>query len=137
MGEIDLSKAKPDGAAEIVKHFSDDVDALQESPEAIASELCALRERMRVDEAREKRLVAFFKSKKDRGAAMYGDVMVDVKEEKGRLTVDWKGYIKSEIREEAVSEAERAYGKQGDPIIKISVRRVSQGPQSKTDSEGY
>ena len=124
MGEIDLSKARPDGAAEIVKHFSDDVDALQESPEAIASELCALRERIRVDEAREKRLVAFFKSKKDRGAAMYGAVMVDVREEKGRLTVDWKGYIKSEIGEEAVGEAERAYGRQGEPVIKVSVKKV-------------
>ena len=137
MGEIDLSKAKPDGAAEIVKHFSDDVDALQESPEAIASELCALRERMKADEAREKRLVAFFKSKKDRGAAMYGDVMVDVKEEKGRLTVDWKAYIKAVIGEEAVSEAERAYGKLGDPIIKVSVRRASQGPQIKKEDSGY
>ena len=124
MGEIDLSKAKPDGAAEIVKHFSDDVDALQESPEAIASELCALRERMKVDEAREKKLVSFFKSKKDRGAAMYGDVMADVKEEKGRLTVDWKAYIKAVIGEEAINDAERAYGRQGEPVIKVSVKKV-------------
>ena len=124
MGEIDLSKAKPDGAAEIVKHFSDDVDALQESPEAIASELCALRERMKVDEAREKKLVAFFKSKKDRGAAMYGDVMVDVKEEKGRLTVDWKGYVKAQSGDEGIADAERAYGRQGEPVIKVSVKKV-------------
>ena len=124
-------------AEEIVKHFTDDVDALKESPEQLAMELCDVREKLKELEAREKRLTAFFKGKKDRGLFQLGGCLLEVKEEKGRLTVDWKGYIKSECGDDAVSEAERAYGKTGDPIIKISVRRVSQGPQSKTDSSGY
>lgn len=128
-------------AEEIVKHFTHGIDntikELEESPEAIASELCALRERMKVDEAREKKLVSYFKSKKDRGAAMYGNVMVEVKEEKGRFSVDWKEYIKQECGQDAVNEAERAYGKQGDSIIKVIVRRASQDTQTKTEGDGY
>lgn len=124
--EIDLTKARPDVPAEIVQHFSKDVDELQEAPEEIAMELCDVREKLKELEAREKKLAAYFKSKKDRGLFNLGKCVLEVKEEKGRLTVDWKGYIKAEIGEDAVGEAERAYGKTGDPIIKVSVKRMSQ-----------
>ncbi len=136
--EIDFTQGKPDGegvvsnpgAQAVVQHFaSESLKELEESPEAIAEELCALRQRMKVDAEREKRLVSYFKSKKDRGAQLYGSVMVKVTEEKGRKSTDWKAYIMGSEGAEGVAEAEQKYTKVGEPIIKVNVERIGPGQQ--------
>ncbi len=135
--EIDFSKGKPDGegvvsnpgAQAIVQHFGSELKELEESPEQIAEELCALRQRMKVDAEREKRLVAFFKTKRDRGAQLYGSVMVKVTEEKGRKSTDWKAYIMDSEGAEGVAEAEEKFTKVGEPIIKVNVERIGSGQQ--------
>ena len=108
--------------AQIVNHFSG-LSELEETPEQLASELLTIRERLKQDEEREKKILGFFKSKKDRGMQNLGGILLEIKEEKGRTTVDWKQYILDQMGQGGVSEAEGKYGKTGAPIIKVSVKR--------------
>ena len=133
--EDDFSNAKLVGPmksanaseAEIVNHFSgmkvDDLSTLEEKPEELAAELLSIRDRMKVDEAREEKILSYFKSKKDRGMHNYDGVLIEVKEENGRKTVDWKQYILDSEGADGVKAAEEKYSKVGAPIIKVSAKR--------------
>lgn len=134
--EDDFSNAKLVGPmksankaeAEIVNHFAgmkeDDLATLEEKPEELASELLSIRERMKVDEEREKKILDYFRSKKDRGDTILGGILLSIKEEKGRKTVDWKQYVLDEVGADGVADAEAKYSKVGASIIKVSVRKV-------------
>ncbi len=129
MDEIDLEKSVPDNAAKIVQHFTSpaaELEALEEKPEELAAELCALRERIKADRAREEKLTAFFRKQAFRGAVPLGGFIVEVKESKGRMTTDWKAYVTATMTAKAVEEAQAdpVYTKQGEPVISVSVKRM-------------
>ena len=117
-----MKSANP-AEAEIVNHFAG-LKELEEKPEELAAELLTIRDRMKVDEDRERKILDYFKSKKDRGDSILGGILLSIKEEKGRKTVDWKQYILDISGPDGVEEAEVKYRKVGAPIIKVSVRKV-------------
>lgn len=130
MDEIDLEKSVPDGAAKIVQHFTSpaaELEALEEKPEELAAELCALRERLKADKAREERIAAYFKARAMRGAVPVGSYIVEVKESKGRVTLkgeDYERFIRDNMTEAAVEECRAKYQRVGDPVISVSVKKM-------------
>ena len=129
MDEIDLEKSVPDCAAKVVQFFTSpaaELEALEEKPEELAAELCALRERMKADEAREEKILAYFKSQRERGLIPLGSYIVEVKESKGRSTTDWKAYVTATMTAQAVAEAQAdpVYTKVGEPVVSLSVKKL-------------
>ena len=110
-------------AKEILRKFGG-LEALEEKPEELAAELLSIRDRMKLDEEREKKILEFFRSKKDRGMFNLGGVLLEIKEEKGRKTVDWKQYVLDAEGADGVKAVEEKYSKVGAPIIKISAKKL-------------
>lgn len=100
-----------------------ELEAMVEKPEEMAAELLEIRERMKKDEEQEKKILDYFKAKKDRGMYNLGGVLLEIKEEKGRKTVDWKQYILDAEGADGVKAVEEKYSRVGAPIIKVSVKK--------------
>lgn len=142
MEEIDLSKAKEDGAAKIVSHFShgidNELDRLakdHERPsEALCAELYDVEEQIKVLEKRKDKLKDLVKSFKDRGAKVYGSYILDVKDVAGNRTLDKEALterLTAELGEEEAKVYIESATKVGKPSIRISVKKLAQ-----TDSKG-
>lgn len=147
MRDIDLSKAVPDGAAEIVQHFTK--PTVEEKVEAelaplaedlpspldfkeLSEKLCAeIHEAMQKAELWNDRLKSLKDQAKrlagnERGLLPYGAYALEIKESKGRQTTDWKAYVTATMTKKAVEEAQAdpVFTKTGEPVISLSVKKL-------------
>lgn len=145
MNEIDLSKAVPDGAAEILRHFTKPTVAEKVEAELapltedmpspldfkeLSETLCAeIHEAMQKAELWTDRL----KSLKDqakrlaglqRGPVALGGYILDIKESKGRVSVKWEKYVKDICGQGGVDEAKAKFSEESDPVISLSVKKL-------------
>ena len=146
--DIDLTKAKPDGAAQIVQHFTEerpfdvaaeiaaiDVEAKSDLPnpldfKAITEEMCAeMAEAQNMKEFWEERLKGLKDQAKrllgkERGLLPYGAYALEIKESKGRNSVKWEKFVFDTQGEEGVAEAKAKYSEAGEPVISLSVKKL-------------
>lgn len=63
---------------------------------------------------------------KERGLLPYGDYALEIKESKGRKSVDYKQYIVDNMTKAALEECESdpKYVKNGEPVVSLSVKKL-------------
>lgn len=127
--ELDLSKAVPDGAAQITQFFSKELDSLQETPEQLAKELYEVLKAKAAAEKAEKRIKEFFKSKYGNGSHVIGGYLVEVAPTEGRRSIKvetFEKYIVSILTKEALEDARKACISKGEEGSRVTVKALSQ-----------
>jgi len=132
---VNFFRGKVDPAKEIAA-IDDELKADQPNPldfkelcPELASELEEAQNMAKFWEERERALKDQVKrlAGKDRGLIQRGNYAFDITETKGRTSVgsaDYERYIRDTMTEAGVKECREKYAKTGDPIIRVSVKKL-------------
>lgn len=127
-GKVDPAKEIAEIDEDLKADKPNPLDFNELSPE-LAAELEEAQNMRSFWEEREKSLKAQVKSLagKDRGLIQRGNYAFEITETKGRTSIsaaDYERYIKDTMTEAAVKECREKYQKTGEPIVKISVKKL-------------
>lgn len=115
----------PEGASKVVQHFTSpasELEKLEEKPEDLAAELCALRERLKADKAREEKILAYFKRQAFRGSIPLGGYILEVTDFDGKSSPDWERI--SEELGYSVEKAKELLSKKGKDYTVVTVKKL-------------
>jgi hypothetical protein len=132
MSEIDLSRAQVDGAAQIINHFTKDLDSLAKDYTVPCEEWCAelydVQAQIKKLQDREAKLKEVAKAKKDRGTFLHGGYALKITERAGSRTLDKElliGRIEAELGADEAKVYLDAATKIGKPSVVISIEKIN------------
>jgi len=126
--ELDLSEAVPLTPAEkAVNFFKGEVETPMH-PKEITEEMLAtlydnLQELDHLSKLVEMQKKDIKELAKGEESVLRGRYAAFLKPVKGRMTVDWQGYCKSQIKEIPAEEL-KAYTKEGEPSVRLEVKKL-------------
>jgi hypothetical protein len=132
MSEIDLTRAKVDAPAQILSHFTKDLEEAAKDytvpNEAWCAELYDVQAQIKKLEAREAKLKEVAKAKKDRGTFLHGGYALKITERAGSKTLDKElliGRIEAELGADEAKVYLDAATKIGKPSVVISIEKIN------------